>query len=74
MNQIQIVQTLVILNMSENKKERETRCRAWVYLAPAGRHVYSRAIGTLFQAPEGRHVPSEGCKSYCNQPETSNEF
>ncbi len=26
-------------------------CGAWGYLAPAGRYVYSRAIGPSFQTP-----------------------
>ena len=36
--------------------ERETGGDAWVHLAPAGRHVYSRVTGPFFQAPAGRHV------------------
>ena len=36
---------------------------SWVHLAPAGRHVYSWAIGTFSQAPAGRHVyPKAGSK------------
>ena len=50
--------------------KREAGCSAWVYLAPEGRHVYSRVIGASFQAPAGRHVR----RSYYNQSEIRDEF
>ena len=35
-----------------------------VYLAPEGRHVYSRATCKYLKAPEGRHVPFVSITNY----------
>ena len=37
------------------------------YLAPAGRHVYSRATCLVTKAPEGRHVIAGYGKEYLTQ-------
>ena len=40
-----------------------------VYLAPEGRHVYSRATYKYLKAPEGRHVYSWATCKYLKAPE-----
>ena len=53
------------LSEPRGRIERMARRRKRLYLAPTGRHVYSRATCKYLKAPEGRYVYSGATCALC---------